>query len=51
MKYRNGMYAVAFSILHDQYQAEDAVGDACESSYHISGKCREMEETEDKDPD
>lgn len=44
MKYRNGMYAVAFSILHDQYQAEDAVGDACEKFIPYLGKCREMEE-------
>ena len=42
MKYRNGMYAVAFSILHDQYQAEDAVGDACEKQGNGG--------TEDKDP-
>ena len=44
MKYRNGMYAVAFSILHDQYQAEDAVGDAYEKFIPYLGKCREMEE-------
>ena len=44
MKYRNGMYAVAFSILHDEYQAEDAVGDACEKFIPYIGRCRTMEE-------
>lgn len=44
MKYRNGMYAVAFSILHDEYQAEDAVGDACEKFIPYVGRCRVMEE-------
>ena len=48
MKYRNGMYAVAFSILHDRYQAEDAVGDAYEKFIPYLGKCRQMEENKIK---
>lgn len=41
MQYRDKMYAIAFSILHEQYQAEDAVGDAFEKVMPYLDKCRD----------
>lgn len=38
--YRNRMYGIAFSVLHDEMQAEDAVGDAFERLIPYLGRCR-----------
>lgn len=43
MTYRGKMYAVAFSILHDEGQAEDAVGDAFEKLLPYLENCRDIE--------
>lgn len=48
VQYRNKMYAVAFAILNNQHQAEDAVGDAYEKLIPYLGKCREMGEVQRK---
>lgn len=43
MTYRTKMYAIAFSILHNEEQAEDAVGDAFEKLLPYLEKCRDVE--------
>lgn len=48
LQYRDKMYAIAFSILHEQYQAEDAVGDAFEKLIPYLGKCHDIESQKTK---
>lgn len=46
--YCNKMYGIAFSILHDEMQAEDAVGDAYEKMIPYLDKCKNAESTKTK---
>lgn len=48
MVYRAKMYAIAFSILHNEEQAEDAVGDAFEKLLPYLEKCRDVESDKTK---
>lgn len=41
--YRDKLYYQAFDILHDEYQAEDAVGDAFENFIPYLDKCKNLE--------
>lgn len=46
--YRGKMYGVAFAILHNEAQAEDAVGDAFEKVIMHLDKCRSPESNKTK---
>lgn len=48
MTYRTKMYVIAFSILHNEGQAEDAVGDAFEKLLPYLEKCRDVESVKTK---
>ncbi len=48
MTYRGKMYAVAFSILHNEGQAEDAVGDAFEKLLPYLENCQDVESDKTK---
>lgn len=44
-KYKAGMYTIAWSILKNEFQAEDAVGDAFEKLIPYLDKCQDTDST------
>ncbi len=44
-KYKAGMYTIAWSILKNEFQAEDAVGDAFAKLIPYLDKCQDADST------
>ncbi len=44
-KYKAGMYTIAWSILKNEFQAEDAVGDAFKKLIPYLDKCQDADST------